>query len=662
MHSRKRGVVTRLPFFFSHPAVFFLLLTALCFVAYANTFPNPFIFDDIGLIVANPAVKSSPLTGDFLRKNLFAASFLGSNFYRPMQELSFIVDYSIWAFNPVGYHLTNICLQALVSCLVYLFLLGLTRDRFIAGAAALFFCVSPIHTEAVAYVSGRADSLMAVFILSSFLLFVRAQPECRGRWWYLAGALFMFICSLLSKELAIVFPFVLCAWGYYTGRFKEKWFFTPNILSFLVIAGVYALLRSSILKFAPLLAPDLNQYPLWLRFAILPQALGTYARILVFPVGLHMSWTLIRPMTSFEVVFALAGAFSAVYLSAYLLFFRRMQVVASFLFAWAVIFFLPQSGLYPINAFVAEHFIYLPSISAFAGIAWLLRSYVRRPVAYAAVAGFVVFFCILTASRNYEWRDPVVFYSKILELSPYSYTARVNLGVEYINRKKYDLAEEQLKLAIGIKPKRIEAYSNLASAYYQAGKYTEALEQFRVVEGMVPYFKAGEVQNNVGLVLLELKRYDEALARLHLAGRLDPSLSFPHYNSAHVLMRQGREDEAVEESIRSFPPNLVRHDGEPGFIDAFRTSLRVEDLKAPATFYNNLGVRLLVAQFDDWGYAALTKAYEIMPDYADVMCNIGFFFYRKDQISQARSWFKKVLAADPRHLKAAALLKATQEK
>jgi Tfp pilus assembly protein PilF len=474
------------------------------------------------------------------------------------------------------------------------------------------------------------------------------------------GSLFLFIGALLSKELAVIFPLFLCAWGYYSRRFTEKWFLVRDLLPFLAVAAVYALLRSSVLKFSALLVPELQQYPLWLRFAILPQVIGTYGRILVLPVDLHMSWTLIRPVTSYEIAIALAGAVSAVFLAGYAFFAHRRRPAAASLFAWAVIFFLPQSGLYPINAFVAEHFIYLPSIAVFAAAAWVLRRCLRRALAYACVAGIVAASCALTAARNYEWRDPITFYARMIELSPSSYTAHVNLGVEYLNRKKYDLAEEALQKALRIKPDRIEGYSNLAAAYYQAGKYEQSLDQYWIVERMVPYFKAGEVQNNIGLVLLELKRYDEALARLNLACTLDPSLSFPHYNSAHVLMRQGREVEAVNEIVRSFPPGLSGHDGDTRFIEAFRQTLRVEDFKAPATLYNNLGVRLLTVGFDDWGYVALQKALDIMPDYADVHCNIGFFYLTRGEKQKARVAFRRALASDPRHAKAAGLLRLSK--
>ncbi len=90
---------------------------------------------------------------------------------RPLVALSYQMD-SVWgAANPGGSHASNLAYHVVNALLV----LGLGRAvcglRWAsAGLAAVLFAVLPIHTPAVAWISGRADSIPAAFYVGAFLL------------------------------------------------------------------------------------------------------------------------------------------------------------------------------------------------------------------------------------------------------------------------------------------------------------------------------------------------------------------------------------------------------------------------------------------------------------------------------------------------------------
>jgi protein O-mannosyl-transferase len=184
-------------FKFSSSIIPLILLAVFCAIFYSNSLLNPFIWDDEALVVQNPIIRSPAGLLNAFTSDLYSGVDFGSNFYRPLQAVSYLWDYHFWRLDPYGYHLTNIALQILVSFLVFLFSFNFVKKREVAFGAALLFALSPLNTEAVTYISGRADMLLGLFLLSSFLLFIRG---------YRFFSWIAFILALLSKELAVVFP------------------------------------------------------------------------------------------------------------------------------------------------------------------------------------------------------------------------------------------------------------------------------------------------------------------------------------------------------------------------------------------------------------------------------------------------------------------------
>ena len=127
----------------------FLLILVICFMAYANSVSNHFIWDDDALVVKNTSIRSLNFLPQLFNDDLYSGSVAGSNFYRPMQSFSYMLDYHFGELNPAGYHITNILLQALVGFLVFLLFYALINNTVLSFAAALMFSVSPLHTEAV---------------------------------------------------------------------------------------------------------------------------------------------------------------------------------------------------------------------------------------------------------------------------------------------------------------------------------------------------------------------------------------------------------------------------------------------------------------------------------------------------------------------------------
>src|SRR5713226_2780648 len=202
-----------------------LLLIVIGVIVRAPALQGERIWDDQYLSHDNPFIKSPLLILEAFRHYLFLDSFSGH--YRPVQNLSFIVDYFFWNTDAYGFHLTNVLLHAASGVVLYFLLRQLFATLFLrrvsivvraralrlfpwlfmaAFSVAMIWVVHPVQSAAVDYISGRADSLAFLFASAGWLLFLRAQRTTgtvlRGSLYFLAAV--SGLLALLSREIACV--------------------------------------------------------------------------------------------------------------------------------------------------------------------------------------------------------------------------------------------------------------------------------------------------------------------------------------------------------------------------------------------------------------------------------------------------------------------------
>jgi protein O-mannosyl-transferase len=131
---------------------------------------------------------------------------------RPFLAFTYWLDSRLFgAANAQGYHATNIVLHILNGLLV----LAIARSvapgqKAVALLAASLFVLMPSHAEPISWISGRVDSVAALFYLSAFLCFVRFRLRQR-RAWFIA-TLLVFVCGLFAKQSLVTFPLLILAY------------------------------------------------------------------------------------------------------------------------------------------------------------------------------------------------------------------------------------------------------------------------------------------------------------------------------------------------------------------------------------------------------------------------------------------------------------------
>lgn len=207
-------------------------------------------------------------------------------------------------------------------------------------------------------------------------------------------------------------------------------------------------------------------------------ALTTYIRLLLVPLGLHMQYG--TDIHSFREPDAILGLLIFFLLIAYALMQRKNNRLVFFSISWFFISLIPVSNIYPINAYMAEHWLYLPSVGFFLILGNLLNNLCRNKklLVWGAAAAILLslFYLHLTIKQNRYWQDPMTFYKRTLLYAPNDSNTLVNLGFTYMESGNYDAAIPSYEKAIKADPDNIIAYNNLAVAYYQKKQYNLAVK------------------------------------------------------------------------------------------------------------------------------------------------------------------------------------------
>ena len=214
---------------------------------------------------------------------------------RPVLAMSYRIDSALLgAANPVGYHLTNLLLHLLSSLAVGMIAVCVTRGNRRAGLlAALLFTLAPCHSEPIAWISGRVDSLTGIFYLYAFLFFILFR--LRGSYGYYLGSLFLFVLGLFTKQYFIVFPFILLAYDLFYHRGAPQYLpgkrpipLGLDYLPFFLFLALYLVLRMSLFDNA---IRENVLRPYTLREFLLYRQMY-YLRALLLPLPLDLNaWT-----------------------------------------------------------------------------------------------------------------------------------------------------------------------------------------------------------------------------------------------------------------------------------------------------------------------------------------------------------------------------------
>lgn len=510
-----------------------LIITA---AVYANSLFNNFIWDDEFLIVNNAFIKDWKYLPNIFTTHLFYFASKLSDYYRPLQSLSYMLDYTFWRLNPFGYHFTNLILHLGNTLLVFIFVNLLAKNAAISSASSLLFGIHPIQTSVVPYISSRADLMFVFFILLAFISYIlnsRRENSPRFKLKFFLLPISFFILALFSKETALIFPFLLMLYDFSFSQkqeFRQKLF--KSHLIFFLVFFVYILIRMFILNFTHFTLSSTE--PFFLRFMLMLKTTLSYAGLLCLPLNLHMERVVLPvPLPQFLILIITAIIAFIFVVKSY-----KYSRLLFFSCCWFLFSLLPTSNLLlSFNVKMAENWLYLPSIGFFMAILTLVSIFFQLSflkyfkLLFWLGAGFiVVFYSTLTVMRNFEWGNELVFFQNILKHTPSYHAVRVhdNLARIYYKKGLYVEAEKETKKALSINPEDSEALLVLGVLDGRRDNYSEALRQLKKAVVINPWDT--EAYYNLGITYAKLGDLKKAIEMWQKTLQINPYLETAKFN------------------------------------------------------------------------------------------------------------------------------------
>jgi len=397
------------------PAPLIVFLAAVA--TYANTLWGGFVFDDLQNIVQNRWIKDPGFVSEIFGSHMggFDPEF-STWYYRPLIHAAHMIVYQIAGLRPAAFHLVNILLHATISLLVYL----VTRELFRRSSSApsvhafacvvvgLLFATHPIHSESVAWVSGISDLLYTLFVLWSFLFYMRGEQDSKASY-TLAGVLF-FAAALCKEPALMLLPLVLVYEAAFP-RFRGTGMRPGAMARWLPLAvatGAYLVLRTNALGgVAP--SPRSSSYGPLASILSALDLFGRYLYKLVLPT--HLSAIhVFRPVESLFDTRAFVGlaVSSGLAIAAWRM---RRHPVGIIGLAFTVLPLLPTLYIPALGegAFY-ERYLYLPVLGFGILLVLAYQTLIERwPAVRRGVGALLAFLVLVYAggavNRNRVWRD-----------------------------------------------------------------------------------------------------------------------------------------------------------------------------------------------------------------------------------------------------------------
>ena len=181
-----------------------VLIGAVTVAVYWPVLQNDFIdFDDDVYVTINTAVRQ----GLTLKGIIWSFTTFHVANWHPLTWMSHMLDIELFNLNPAGHHATSLLLHTLNSLLLCTVLYRMTgfigRSMFVA----LLFAIHPLHVESVAWIAERKDVLSTLFWLLTVWAYIGyARKPARKR--YLPVAVF-FALGLMAKQMLVTLPLTL---------------------------------------------------------------------------------------------------------------------------------------------------------------------------------------------------------------------------------------------------------------------------------------------------------------------------------------------------------------------------------------------------------------------------------------------------------------------
>ncbi len=480
------------------PALAPWIAVGVTLLVYLRCFGNAFVYDDHEMIDLNPLISQWSFIWKSFGHDLWwfrpNGTFPKSNYYRPLQDVWLGLNYQMFGFNPVGWHISIVLTHLIAVYALYQVGLSLTKSRYASCAGATLFGVLPIGVQAAAWPCAIPFPMVAAFYLGSMWFFIeRKRAPARN----LSISLALFVGGLLSHELAVMMPGLLIAYVFIledappdqpprktelrelVGRAADAvWKTAP----YLVLAAIYLALRIAVLGHINGHSPG-NTATLPQVLMSIPSALAHYAVMLTVPwiAGPAHAFTFATSLRSRLFYLPVIGL-AALAIAGYLLLrthpHRRLYF---FLVLWMLFEIAPVMNLGGLMRvmLIQDRYEYLAAFGWVLLLGDIAASYAARGgdtrnLATAIAVTVIAVYGAATWHTEGYYHDEYTLFTKCIQEDPSSTLCHGRLGMLLEKQHDWPGAEREFRTDIELNPDDGPDLYNLGRLHAAQGHYKEA--------------------------------------------------------------------------------------------------------------------------------------------------------------------------------------------
>ncbi len=228
------------------------------------------------------------------------------------------------------------------------------------------------------------------------------------------------------------------------------------------------------------------------------------------------------------------------------------------------------------------------------------------------------------ATQRGQSREAVPLLQRAVELAPFEFSFRHNLGKTLFSISEHELARHQLEFVVRAQPNIADAWNDLGNSYRALKLYDQALGAYQTAVGLQSDFALAYF--NLGVCYRDLNHSTQAIELFQNAIRLSPGFSQAYLDLGCVYSDQGDTTLAVEafqSALRTRPGwadamtnlgNALQQSGQTELaIQTYQQSLAIHP-SAAETYFNLGNLFLSIRQLPS-AEAAYRQAYQLRPDY-----------------------------------------------
>jgi len=639
-----------------------IAIALLIFICYHYSLGNQFTnWDDQRLIAENIFLKS------FSSANLKMMLFhdITGDYYFPLTMVSYAINYHFSGLAPQSYYLINILIHILNSGLMFFLILMLLNamekkgygkikwKEWLALFCTLAYAIHPMHVETVSWISERKGVLYAFFYFAgmmTYLKYIAKSEEQRlknnGNFAltsYLI-VLSLFLLSLLSKPMAVVFPFSLFAMDILLKR--DNVISIRNIIlekaPFIIIALVSAVATYYSAKSSGAVQEH-QAYSFFQCFLFASYGFYMYIIKAFVPLSLSSFYPYPELQDGLPFIYYLSP-FIALVVAAIPLYFSYRSEKNNFR---VVVFGL---GFYFFNMIVvsqiissgpnimADRYSYVCYFGIFFPLTFfiykvLVKGMAMRRIGIAVLSLYMLFFSVLCYGRTLVWHNSETLWADVVKQYPHRVVkAYNNLGNYYFEQHDLDKAYQNYNEAIQLRTMDPQVYCNMGSllgvkeqyklslAYYDESLQLDSNDALTYVDRAVTYSAVG--------------KYDLAVNDYRHSSRINPNSEILLRNIAYTYLNAHQFDSAISYYTRVIQINpsnsgYFHYRGvaeyDKGFIknamDDFRQNLQIAPHDSECMFYISIAYNRISDFNNAYKYAQMAQnaQYAVPNDYISLL-------------------------------------------